>query len=180
MNKWLKRIILTVVAGGLSAPVLAGGRSGGSYDDYARVLEAEPIIEVVRVEEPREVCWTEHVTHRRSRGYNSATPEILGGIIGGVVGNQFGRGSGKDVATVAGAILGGSIAHDMERRRRTYGYATYSEPVQRCRVEHDYYEQERIVGYDVRYRYNGEVYRTRMDHDPGRRVRVRVNVGVVE
>jgi uncharacterized protein YcfJ len=180
MNKWLKRIILTVVVGGLSAPVLAGGRSGGSHYDYARVLRVDPMIDVVRVAQPREVCWTEQVTHRRSRGYNSATPEILGGIIGGVVGNQFGHGRGKDVATVAGAILGGSIAHDMERRRRTYGYAAYTEPVQRCRVEQDYYEQERIVGYDVTYRYNGEVYHTRMDHDPGRRVRVRVDVGVAE
>lgn len=180
MNKWLIRTALVAVFAGLSTTVLAGGRShGNAYYDYAKVLRADPIIDVVRVEEPREVCWTEQVTHRRARGYNSATPEIVGGIIGGVVGNQFGSGRGKDIATVAGVILGGSIAHDMERRRRTYGYA-YSEPVQRCRIEHDYYEQERVVGYDVKYRYNGEVYRTRMDHDPGHSVRVHVNVGVVE
>lgn len=177
MNNWLIRITMIAVFAGMSAPALAGGRSSGYYD-YAEVLRVDPIIDVVRVEEPREVCWMERVTHRRG-GHRSATPEIVGGIIGGVVGNQFGSGRGKSIATVAGAILGGSIAHDM-KRRRAYAYDAYTEPVQRCRIEHDYYEQETVVGYHVKYRYNGEVYRTRMDRDPGDMVRVRVNVGVVE
>lgn len=180
MKKWLKRIGLAAALSSAAVPAIAGGRGHGeSYFDHARVLHTEPVFQVVRVEEPREVCWTERVTHRRPRRHNSATPEIVGGIIGGVVGNQFGSGRGKDIATVAGVILGGSIAHDMERRR-AYAYDVYSEPVERCRLEHDFYEEERIVGYHVEYRYNGRVYQTRMDHDPGHRVRVRVNVAVAE
>lgn len=35
-----------------------------------------------------------------------------GALIGGVIGNQFGGGSGKDVATILGAIIGGSMAND--------------------------------------------------------------------
>tara|TARA_R110001583_G_scaffold182779_1_gene340913 strand:- start:20792 stop:21268 length:477 start_codon:yes stop_codon:yes gene_type:complete len=35
-----------------------------------------------------------------------------GALVGGVIGNQFGGGSGRDVATILGAIIGGSIANN--------------------------------------------------------------------
>ncbi|MBS1269668.1 MAG: hypothetical protein MAG794_00619 [Gammaproteobacteria bacterium] len=178
MKKWLSRtFIITALA---ATAALADGRShiDGHYG-YARVLGVDPLTEVVRVNEPREVCWVENVTRRRPRGSGSATPEILGGIIGGVVGNRFGSGRGKDIATVAGAILGGSIAHDV-KRRRAYAYDAYTAPVERCRIEHEYYEEQRIVGYHVKYRYNRKVYQTRMDHDPGDTVKIRVNIAVAE
>jgi len=35
-----------------------------------------------------------------------------GALIGGVIGNQFGGGSGKEVATILGAMIGGSIANN--------------------------------------------------------------------
>jgi len=39
-----------------------------------------------------------------------------GALIGGVIGNQFGGGSGRDVATILGAIIGGSVANDRRRQ----------------------------------------------------------------
>lgn len=180
MNKWINRTIAVVAIAGVSATALAGGRNHDRYLDYAKVVGVDPIVEVVRVEDPREVCWTENVTYTRPRGNPSVTPEILGVIIGGVVGNQFGRGRGKDLATVAGAALGGTIAHDRKLSRHGSGYDTYTEPVQRCETRSDYYEEERIVGYDVAYRYNGKVYHTRMDRDPGDTIRVQVGVSVAE
>ncbi len=51
--------------------------------------------------------------HRSSGEYRSATPMILGGIVGGLIGHEMGKGRGKDVATAAGVILGGSIGRDM-------------------------------------------------------------------
>lgn len=181
MKKRLAGTITMIVTTAVSTAAVAGGRAyADGYYDYARVTRVEPIVEVARVDEPRQVCWTENVTHRRPRHPRSVTPEIVGGIVGGVVGNQFGSGSGKDIATVAGAVLGGSIAHDYKKRRRAYGYDVYTEPVERCEIRHDYYEEERVVGYHVNFRYNDRVYRTRMDRDPGRKVRVRVNVAVAE
>jgi outer membrane lipoprotein SlyB len=39
--------------------------------------------------------------------------KVFGGaLVGGAIGNQFGSGSGRDVATVLGAFLGGSISHN--------------------------------------------------------------------
>lgn len=35
-----------------------------------------------------------------------------GALLGGAIGNQFGSGRGRDVATILGAVIGGSIAHD--------------------------------------------------------------------
>ena len=37
---------------------------------------------------------------------------FVGLLIGGAIGNQFGGGSGKDVATILGAIIGGSAANN--------------------------------------------------------------------
>jgi len=43
-----------------------------------------------------------------------------GALIGGVIGHQFGGGSGRDVATILGAMIGGSIAnnnHNQPKRK---------------------------------------------------------------
>jgi outer membrane lipoprotein SlyB len=34
-----------------------------------------------------------------------------GALVGGVIGNQFGKGSGRDVATILGSIIGSSMAN---------------------------------------------------------------------
>jgi uncharacterized protein YcfJ len=46
---------------------------------------------------------------------------------------------------------------------------------QHCRTETDWRTSDRVLGYEVTYRYGGREYTTRMDHDPGNRLRVRVN-----
>ena len=39
--------------------------------------------------------------------------KVFGGaLVGGVIGNQFGGGSGRDIATVLGAIIGGNVANN--------------------------------------------------------------------
>ena len=38
-----------------------------------------------------------------------------GAVIGGVIGHQFGGGSGKDVATILGAIVGSSMANNSHK-----------------------------------------------------------------
>lgn len=152
----------------------------GSYTDTAQVIEVIPITRRVRIETPRRECWDVEVPVRRSVRYQgSHTPAIIGGIIGGVVGNQFGKGSGKTAATVAGALLGSSIGHDHARRyAAASGYVEYAKQT-RCTVRTEYHEEERIEGYQVKYRYNGRVYVTRMQEDPGDRVRVTVSVAPI-
>lgn len=151
------------------------GHGHGGYDK-AKVIDVEPITRSVRVSTPRRDCWDEEVTYYDR--HESATPVLIGGIIGGVIGNQFGGGNGKKAATVAGTLLGASMGHDSSRRN------AYAQPVtatqQHCQVSHDSYLEERISGYHVTYRYKGETYQTRMDHDPGDWVRVRMRVDVID
>lgn len=151
---------------------------GTQYYDYAKVVKVVPIYRMVRINQPRRVCWNERVPHRAY--YNgSATPTIVGGIIGGAVGNRFGRGRGRDVATIAGVILGSSIARDMQRTSQGVS-APYVESRRVCGVRDHYVEQERLDGYRISYRYRGRIYTTTMDRDPGKRVRVNVSVSLAE
>lgn len=46
---------------------------------------------------------------------------------------------------------------------------------ERCRTDTEWHTTDRVVGYDVTYRYDGREYQTRLSHDPGNRLRVRVN-----
>lgn len=155
---------------------------GGGYD-YAKVVNVEPQVRHVRVSAPRRECYQEEVpVYESERGDRSATPTILGGILGGVVGHTMGNGNGKTVATVAGTILGGSIGRDIgsQRNPARSGGSTRYVSQDTCRVVDDYREEERIEGYRVTYRYNGADYVTRMNHDPGEKLRVRVMVQPAE
>ena len=98
---------------------------------------------------------------------------MIGAVLGGIVGYQFGHGHGRNAPAAAGALLGGALANNMSNDySRSY---TVTEPVQRCRIEHRYRTVEQITGYRVRYRYQGQVFTTRMDHRPGRFIRLRVS-----
>ncbi len=133
---------------------------------YAEVVQADPIVEVVRDPIRREVCRDERVTRKQA----SKTPLVLGGIIGGVIGNQFGSGRGRTVATVAGAALGASLGADYAR---THGNTSHAE---RCEVVEDYREHERVVGYRVTYRYDGVVGTTETQQHPGKYLKLSLSV----
>jgi hypothetical protein len=54
-------------------------------------------------------------------------------------------------------------------------YEQVNTPSERCRTTTAWRDSDRIMGYEVTYRYGGREYTTRMDHDPGNRLRVRVD-----
>ena len=174
----LTRIPLTLALSlAVAAPVLAGGHA--PRYDYARVTQVEPITRVVQVSQPRQECWEEEVVHRDEGRGRSGAGTVLGGLIGGAVGSRFGGGDGKVAAAVAGSVLGAAIGNSYERRHAREP-REYVSTETRCRTIDDYYTEERTIGYRVHYRYHGEDYVTRMDRDPGRRIRVRVSVSPAE
>jgi uncharacterized protein YcfJ len=141
---------------------------------YADVLRSSPVYETIRSSQPREECYDERVVETRaSDGTGGA---VLGAIIGGALGNQVGKGDGRKAATVAGAVIGGSIGHN----RATRANGTYEGVERRCRVVEDVRDERRLLGYDVEYRYRGEVYMSRLGYDPGDKLRVRVSVAPAE
>ena len=112
---------------------------------------------------------------------------MLGAIVGGVVGHQFGNSSGgRDRGTAAGAIVGGLVGNQVDRDNSGYSSSQSVEverrpvtrEVERCRTIQEV--REVPVGYDVRYRYGGREFVSRMAFDPGPRLRVAVDVQPVE
>ena len=153
--------------------------------DYAKVVNVEPIYETYQVHKPVEHCYTERVrvTNNRYYGKKSKTPEIIGGIIGGAIGNRVGKnggGNARDVATVVGAVLGGSIARDIKHKNHNKRYGKsgrdHYETVERCEIEDSYTTKKELVGYDVAYKYRGNVYYSHFDQHPGDRIKIKVSV----
>lgn len=164
---------------GASATAMADHDRDRARYDYAKVISAQPIIRYVTVKTPERVCWEEmqyYTVHRHARHLGGGA--LLGALIGGVVGHQFGSGRGNDVATVAGTLLGAAIGTGASyaRHGNNYGEERHARPVERCKTTYRKHQEERIDGYKVTYRYNGQKYVTQMPYDPGKKIRVRVDV----
>ncbi len=153
-------------------------RNDRAMYDYAKVISSQPIVNYVTVKTPVRECWEEMqyytVDHRARRG-GGAT--LVGALIGGVIGHQVGSGRGNDAATVAGTLIGAAIGSDASKQRYgDHGVERIARPIERCETRYQSHREKRIDGYSVTYRYNGQKYRTEMPYDPGRRIRVRVDV----
>lgn len=161
-----------IAAVGFGLLMVSQATLAGKYYDTARVLKVKPIYEHVQVNHPRQRCWNEPVYHRGHR--DSAVPMITGAILGGAIGNQFGKGNGRRALTVAGMLLGGAIGDDIGRQNSySRGYHTNE---RRCRYVDNYRSRQEVVGYRVKYRYNGKIHWTRTQEHPGRYINVKVKV----
>lgn len=130
---------------------------------YAQVLHASPAYEIVRTRVPEQRCDSPTVD-----GRNIGAGTVVGAVIGGALGNQAGKGNGRKASTLAGAALGGAIGQRLDRNTATNSGHCRTVTVDR--------EERRLLGYDVEYQYKGEKYMSRLDADPGNRVRIRVSV----
>ena len=126
MNKTFKQLAAILVASIISTVSIASNPYAVKsfiFDHYKTVVKQSPY-EV-------EVCKRV----RQGTGDGSATNEIIGAIFGGVIGNQFGEGDGKDAMTLAGLLLGASLAHDDEIANNQTGVITT-----KCYIETRYEE----------------------------------------
>jgi len=168
--KTLKTLIAGVAL--IAVTHVNAGRYDSDYD-YAQVVDVQTIYETYQVPQNRRVCnnnprRNNHASHRGNGG-----GAVLGGIIGGLIGNRFGKGSGRDAATAAGILAGAAIGSNSKHRNQHYSG-------RQCYTQTEYYEEQRIAGYDVSYDYNGRIYQTRMQNHPGQRVKVMINVQVAD
>lgn len=170
---------------GLSALLVAGTAAAGhpksraseAAFDYARVVKVVPVVRQVRQITPHRECWQEQVVQTRAAGQGTAGATIVGGVIGGLIGHQFGSGRGRDAMTAVGAVVGSAIGRDAAMQGA--GTRTVSYPVERCETREEVSYYDRIESYQVSYRYMGREYTTRMPYDPGKRVKVQVQVQAV-
>ena len=157
----------------LSLAALVGSTASNAQSEMqivsSKVLNRTPIMESIQVSSPKRVCYQEQVVTQNTQSY---TPSILGGIVGAAAGNQFGKGRGKDLATVAGGVLGASVGRDVQNKNAQ----SHTALVERCHDEVEYRYEERVTGWRVTYEYNGQTYVTRTDSDPGENLKLRVSV----
>ena len=104
----------------------------GSYTDYANVTAVEKVYKQYRTEEPYQECYIQETL--QNAGDGSATNEIIGAILGGAIGNKLGEGDGKEVMTLAGIVLGASMANDAEKANST-GQVVVSQEVCETKVK---------------------------------------------
>ncbi len=147
-----------------------------------RVISATPIYETQWFYRSRgegrhryeDVCRIREVEVRRPSRQGGGT---AGAIIGGVIGGHAGAHSGGNtesaiVGAIAGGILGGVIGNEIDS-------GSHSEVYYRVEKDCDIsYQQERreLIGYDVRYRYNGREFSMQTYEHPGRYVQLRVEM----
>ena len=145
--------------------------------DFARVVDAQPIFETIRVPERHRVC-RDQVVQRRVAEHRSPGPVIFGAVVGGLIGNQLSHGhrhhDNRAVATIAGATIGGVIGREIQTSRYPARY--YAETAQVCNLETSWHRQQQIVAWDVSWKYKGRIYHSRMAERPGKRIRIRVDL----
>ena len=170
---WVSALALAVIATGVHAQNAPYPNNPNNDDNahygWADVLRADPVQGVAQTNVPQQQCYNQQVVQHDPG--NSAAGTVLGAVIGGVLGHTVGKGDGRTAATVVGAVAGGAVGN-----RVSDPGGNYTTNQTQCQQVNTVSQQRRIIGYDVEYRYRGEVYESRLDYDPVERLRVRVSV----
>jgi len=105
---------------------------------------------------------------------------VVGGVVGAVLGSQVGGGSARYATSALGSMVGGMAGRSIYDRsvQPRRGQVTVCDPVVRGTPVRSSYGDGYGSGdlYDVTYEYGGRRYTSRMNYNPGDRVRVRVDV----
>lgn len=164
-----RSLVASTLMVALSATAQATPREPGDSAVRAPVVSSVPVYRTIN--EPRTECWTERVGHGYYDREETNGGAVLGAIAGGLLGSTVGRGNGRIAAAAIGAATGAVVGDRMNS-----AYAAGPREVERCETQDNY--RRTVQGYDVRYRYQGREYSTRMPYDPGRYVTLRVSVEV--
>ena len=171
------KFFVAAAALGISTAALADPYYGGYYapppgEAYAEVLSSTPVYQQVNVAIPHQQCYDQQVVYNDYRPSLGGT--LIGGLVGGLLGHSIGGGSGKAWATGLGAVGGAMVGNNIANA--SYGGAQQVGYQRQCSTVNDYQTQQQLAGYDVTYRYGGQVYRTHLPYDPGQQLLVRVAV----
>lgn len=153
-----------------------GGGDGDGFTTRAQVLASAPVYETIN--EPRRECWTETVGYETRSHREGSVPgsTILGAVAGGLIGSTIGKGSGRVAAAAVGAATGAVVGDRWNRG--DIRYESVPQQVERCSTQDNF--REVISGYDVRYRFQGREYTTRLPYDPGKWLTLNVSFTVAQ
>ena len=148
-----------ITPGRVALAVFCAASSSAWAIEYGKVISSTQVVTSVPV--PQRQCTEEQrVYPPRSSGAGA----LIGAIAGAAIGNSMGSGAGQAAATGLGMVAGSVIGDRFE----TEGRPAPTQIVQNCRTVTRL--EQRIVGYDIVYDYQGVQRAARLAQDPGERV----------
>ena len=161
-----KSMMKGIAVGGLAMVVLgASGVTGYqalTQPKFADVVAVKAVRDTVVT--PQERCgYVQTQRQAPVKDQQRIAGTVIGGVAGGLLGSQIGGGNGKKVATVAGAVAGGYAGNQVQKNLQERDVVTTSE--RRCKTVN--LKSQKLVGYDVTYRLNGQDGRARTSFKPG-------------
>jgi uncharacterized protein YcfJ len=161
-----KSMIKGIVIGGVIMVVLAAGAvptyKALTKPKFAEVTAVNEVTETVVT--PREECHDVQVQRQAPvQDSNRVAGTVIGGIAGGLLGSTIGGGSGRTVATIAGAAGGAYAGNRVQKNMQRKNVITTTE--QRCKTVND--TTQNIIGYDVTYRLGDKEGTVRTSFKPG-------------
>ena len=161
-----KSMIKGIAVGGIAMVVLgASGVTGYkalTKPKFADVVAVKEINETVVT--PREQCDNVQVQHQAEvKDKNRIAGSVVGAVGGGLLGSVIGGGKGKTLATVAGAAAGGYAGNQVQKNMQQKDVTTTTE--RRCKMVND--KSQKVVGYNVTYRLDGQDGTVRTSFKPG-------------
>lgn len=154
------------VLGGVAMVVLGAGAVTGwrslTQPTSAEVVAVKEVTETVVT--PREQCADVQVRRQAPvQDEHRVAGTAVGAVAGGLLGHTVGGGTGKTLATVAGAAAGGYAGNQVQKNMQQSDVVTTTE--RRCKTVSE--KSQRTVGYDVTYRLEGQQGVVRMTSRPG-------------
>jgi uncharacterized protein YcfJ len=138
--------------------------------EYGRVISSTPVVSSVPMSQ-RE-CVNETGAAPSSRSSGSGAGAAVGALFGAALGNTLGHGTGRAASTAVGMIAGAALGNHAEEQEANRNAAAAT--TQRCRDVTRY--EQRAVGYDVVYEYQGVQRSVRLAQPPGDRIALEVQV----
>jgi uncharacterized protein YcfJ len=167
VNSMSRKVRLASLVGLAAASAAVTGNALAA--EYGNVVSATPITAQVPV--PQNQCVDEQqLVQQRPSGGGA----LVGALIGGALGNSMGAGFGRAAATGLGVVAGAAVGDNIEAANNPPVATT----VRRCNTVTRY--ENRLIGYDVVYDYNGQRYTTRTAQAPGERIALNVTVAAAE
>jgi len=148
----------------IAMAALACAATGAGAAEFGTVVSSTPVVASVPVVQRQ--CADEPVAQPQRSGGAGA---LLGAVVGAAIGNTFGAGSGRAAATGLGMIAGAALGNAADTEA-----SAPAATAQRCRDLTRY--EQRTVGYDVVYDYQGVRRSVRLAQDPGDRIALDIQV----
>ena len=145
---------------------LAAACGAAQAAEFGQLVSSTPVLMQVAV--PQQQCYDQPAQVQQAP---SGAGALIGALVGGAVGSNLGSGFGRAASTAVGVVAGSVIGNNVEAAN-TPPVAT---TLRNCRTVSSV--ENRVVGYDVSYDYNGQRYTSRLAQPPAGD-RIELNVGV--